>query len=120
MINLKSNEAQNTAVGSIHKQVTIQGFKIPSSPMLEFLPFIIITVLGLSLLILFIFIVIRTKNAKKLNDKKFIRPIVNKSKKYLGSKEIVVESSSILGLGSKEVVKEELINNTKKEPRKWI
>ncbi len=120
LINLKSNESQNTAVGSVYKQVTIQGFKIPSSPMLEFLPFIIIIVLGLSLLILFIFIVIRTKNAKKLNDKKFIRPIVSKSKKYLGSKEIVVESSSILGLGSKEVIKEELINNTKKEPKKWI
>lgn len=111
---------KNNAVTSFSTQIIVSGFKINSSPALNIIPIIIVIVVALILLILFIYIFIRTKKGKKLNEYKFTKPSIDNKKKYLGSQQVIVETSNPLGTNYKVEVKDQVIDNSKPKTKKWL
>lgn len=84
-INSLSNKYyKNNALSTISKQIVIKGFKIPFSPIIKFIPFVAIVLLTISMIVLSIFMFIRSSKKKSFSENKFSEKIeIKEKKKYI-------------------------------------
>lgn len=72
---------KNNALSTISKQIVIRGFKIPFSPVVKLIPFVAIILLTISMIVLSVFMFIRSSKKKSYNENKFRKEIKPKEKK---------------------------------------
>lgn len=72
---------KNNTLSTISKQIVIRGFKIPFSPVVKLIPFVAIILLTISMIVLSVFMFIRSSKKKSYNENKFRREIKPKEKK---------------------------------------